>query len=191
MKNKSKPLKLMVLTAMFAALTTVLTFFIKIPTATGGYVHLGDFIIYLAAVVLPTPYALMAGAIGGGLADLLGGYVHYLLPTMIIKALLTIPFTAKKEKMLTTRNALMTIPCAVITVAGYGITSVVMLSLDKATAATGFWGAFTSWTTWAAGFSASAIGDTGQAVCSAIAFFAAAFALDRINAKEKLLTGRV
>ena len=37
----------------------------------GGYIHLGDALIYLAAVLLPAPYAMAAGAIGGGLADLL------------------------------------------------------------------------------------------------------------------------
>ena len=60
-------------TAVMAALTTLMTAYIfHIPVGVnGGYVHLGDTMIYLAAAFLPLPYACAAGAIGGGLADLL------------------------------------------------------------------------------------------------------------------------
>ena len=59
-------------TAVMAALTTLMTAYIfHIPVGVnGGYVHLGDTMIYLAAAFLPLPYACAAGAIGGGLADL-------------------------------------------------------------------------------------------------------------------------
>lgn len=58
-------------TAVMAALTTLMTAYIfHIPVGVnGGYVHLGDTMIYLAAAFLPLPYACAAGAIGGGLAD--------------------------------------------------------------------------------------------------------------------------
>lgn len=102
MKNK-KILKL-VITAMFAALVTGLTFFPKIPIPGGGYVHLGDAMIYLAASFLPLPYAMAAAAIGGGLADILSGYAAYAPFTIVVKALLTIAFTRKNGKILTKRN---------------------------------------------------------------------------------------
>ena len=51
---KSKQLKLVVVSAVFAALVFVLTYTLKVPTPT-GYVHIGDAAIYLAACVLPTP----------------------------------------------------------------------------------------------------------------------------------------
>ena len=61
-------------TALFAALICVTTAYIfHIPFGVnGGYVHIGDSLIYLAAAFLPTPYAMFAGAIGGGLASILG-----------------------------------------------------------------------------------------------------------------------
>ena len=82
------------ITAVFAALITIMTayvFHIPVPIA-GGYMHFGDSLIYLAAAVLPTPYAMLAAAIGGGLADLLTAPM-WALPTMVIKALITLPFS--------------------------------------------------------------------------------------------------
>ena len=63
----------MTLTGLFAAMITLMTAYIcHIPYgANGGYIHFGDALIYIAAVLLPRPYALAAAAIGGGLADLL------------------------------------------------------------------------------------------------------------------------
>ena len=52
-------------TAVMAALTTLMTAYIFHITVgvNGGYVHLGDTMIYLAAAFLPLPYACAAGAI--------------------------------------------------------------------------------------------------------------------------------
>ena len=60
----------MTLTGLFAAMITLMTAYIcHIPYgANGGYIHFGDALIYIAAVLLPRPYALAAAAIGGGLA---------------------------------------------------------------------------------------------------------------------------
>ena len=104
------------LTAIFAALITIMTayvFHIPVP-ATGGYIHLGDSLIYLAATILPTPYAFAAGAIGGGMADLLTA-----LPTVIIKMLITIPFTNKGNKIITGRNLIAPIFAYLISGTGY------------------------------------------------------------------------
>lgn len=60
--KSSKNLRCGVAAAMFAALTCVLTMFIKIPIMGGqGYIHPGDMVIYLAASILPLPFAA-AGA---------------------------------------------------------------------------------------------------------------------------------
>lgn len=83
--------KLIAFTAMFAALVTVATAFIKIPTAL-GYQHPGDSMVYLAACILPGPYGIIASGIGGALADLLSGYAYWALPTFIIKCLNAVPF---------------------------------------------------------------------------------------------------
>ena len=74
------------LCGMMAALIFVATYFIKLPMVmTNGYVHLGDGFILLAASMLGWA-AVPAAAIGCMLADLMGGYVMYLLPTFLIKA---------------------------------------------------------------------------------------------------------
>ena len=67
MKNRNRKIYNLTLTGIFAALITIFTAYIgHIPVgANGGYVHFGDTIIYLAATILPMPYAMAAGAIGG------------------------------------------------------------------------------------------------------------------------------
>ena len=68
-------LRLLTLTGIFAALICLFTAYIcHIPVGpNGGYLHFGDTFIYVAASLLPQPYALLAGAIGGGPID--GSYV--------------------------------------------------------------------------------------------------------------------
>jgi len=73
------------LSAMFAALIFVATSFFKLPVSiTQGYIHLGDGFILLAAMLLGQP-AIIAAALGSALADLMGGYTMYILPTFLIK----------------------------------------------------------------------------------------------------------
>lgn len=85
---KNKKLRLLVQTALFAAITTVATIIIQIPIPGGGYVHPGDSIILLCAWLLgPIPGAV-AGAVGAGLADALSGYALYVPATAVIKALM-------------------------------------------------------------------------------------------------------
>ena len=60
-----------ILVGLLAAMVGVATTFLHVPIVGGGYVHMGDTVIYLAAALLPTPYAMAAAAVGAGLADLL------------------------------------------------------------------------------------------------------------------------
>ena len=105
MKKKDSKIYNITLTGIFAALITIFTAYIgHMPVgANGGYVHFGDGLIYLAAAILPAPYAMAAGAIGGGLADLLTAPA-WAIATIIIKALLVIPFTNKGSTILNKRN---------------------------------------------------------------------------------------
>ena len=101
-------IKKLVLTSLFAALICIsIGFLFKIPTGfNGGYIHLGDVIIYLAATILPTHYAILAAAIGGGLADALTGGVLWVIPTIIIKSILVLYFTSKNKTILCKRNVI-------------------------------------------------------------------------------------
>lgn len=83
-KVKKTSVRSICFTAIMAALVFVFTFTFKIPIAV-GYVHLGDVIIFLSVILLGTKRSCLAGAIGGALADLLGGYTMFVAPTFVIK----------------------------------------------------------------------------------------------------------
>lgn len=88
MRNLS--VKKLTLAGVMAALVFVMTYIPKVPVPmTGGYVHLGDGAIFLATLLLG-PLGIPAAAIGSGLSDLLGGYMIYVLPTVIIKGLVAL-----------------------------------------------------------------------------------------------------
>ena len=119
MSSDKKVLKI-TLTAIFATLITIMTAYIcHIPVpASGGYIHIGDSMIYLAASVLSKPYAMFAAAIGGAMADLLTAPM-WAIPTFIIKALIVIPFTKKGTKILCKKNIIATIIAYLISSTGY------------------------------------------------------------------------
>lgn len=74
---------------LLIALVAVSTMVIKIPTiATQGYIHLGDSMIFLAAIMFGKRKGAIAGGLGSAMADLLLAYTHWILPTLIIKALM-------------------------------------------------------------------------------------------------------
>lgn len=85
MTNRSKRTSQLAYAAMLAALVFVATSFFKLPVSiTQGYIHLGDGFILLGAALLGNT-AIIAAALGSALADLLGGYTVYILPTFLIK----------------------------------------------------------------------------------------------------------
>lgn len=119
-RTQQEKMRLLVLTGLFAALICLFTAYIcHIPMgANGGYLHFGDTLIYVAAALLPQPYALLAAAIGGGLADLLTAPM-WAPATIIIKALITLPFTWKAQKLLCTRNRIAPFISWIISTIGY------------------------------------------------------------------------
>lgn len=125
---KSNNIKTMTFTGMFAALIFLTTFVLKIPTGfNGGYIHVGDALIYLAAVMLPKPFAMAAAAIGAGFSDLATpGAMAWIPATVIIKPLCCLPFTSETGELLCKRNVLGTVFSAVVTIVGYGIAAAIM-----------------------------------------------------------------
>lgn len=74
--------------SLLAALTCIATMIIKIPiSVTGGYVNIGDSMVLVCAVFFGPEYGLIAGGLGSGLADLLGGYPVWFIATVIIKGI--------------------------------------------------------------------------------------------------------
>lgn len=76
-------------TAMMAALVFLGTFCFKIPSPN-GYTHLGDCMIFIAVLILGGKQGAMAGGLGAALADALGGYMIWVLPTFFIKAIMAV-----------------------------------------------------------------------------------------------------
>jgi ECF transporter S component (folate family) len=98
--------------AMFAALTFISTYIIKIPTpGTGGYIHPGDAFVILSGVMLGPVYGAAAAGIGSALADILGGYFFYAPITLLIKGIIGfvsgLIFTGKIFKIKTDRVRLL------------------------------------------------------------------------------------
>ena len=95
-----KKIKEMVYTSLFAALICVATFIIKIPSpVTGGYTHLGDGFIFIAVLLLGRKNGAWAGSIGAALADIIGGYSFYAVPTFIIKGVMALIMGTVVEKL--------------------------------------------------------------------------------------------
>lgn len=86
----SSRLRLAVTSALFAALTFVGTFIIKVPTVTKGYIHPGDGFVILSGVFLGPLWGGLAAGFGSMLSDLIAGYITYVPATFIIKALVAV-----------------------------------------------------------------------------------------------------
>lgn len=80
-------------TAVMAALVFIGTFCFKIP-APNGYTHLGDCMIFIAVLILGGRNGALAGGIGAALADFMGGYMVWVLPTFFIKAIMALIMAA-------------------------------------------------------------------------------------------------
>ena len=83
MKNDSKSRSL-TKTAMMAAIVFVGIYLIKIPVPN-GYTHMGDCMIFLGVLLLGRHRGAQAGAVGAAFSDILGGYMHWAVPTFFIK----------------------------------------------------------------------------------------------------------
>lgn len=155
-------------TALFAALVCIMTAYIfHIPVGSNnGYVHVGDAMIYLAASILPAPYAMIAGGLGGAMADLLTAPV-WAPATFIIKMINVIPFTCKKDKIVNTQNVIALVLSGMITFIGYFIAEGIMFG------------------TWAA-LIPSLLSGWVQPLGSAIVFLAVGTALDHIDFKHRI-----
>lgn len=167
--QKNSKIKLLTLTAVFAALIALLTAYIlHIPTAT-GYIHIGDSLIYLAVCLLPRPYAMAAASLGGGIADLLTAPV-WVLPTMIIKPLITIPFVNRNGKILNARNMIAPVFAYFISGTGYYIAENLLYRNEDIALLSSF------------------LGSLVQSAGSAIVFYILAAALDKLNFKSRLFS---
>ncbi len=167
-ESKHNRIRFLTLAAVLCALVFVSTAYLpRIPLGAGGYVHIGDAFIYLAASLLPLPYACAVGAIGAGLADALTGFIIYTPGTALIKAAMAFFFTYKNRKILCARNLTAVIPAGAVCVVGYYLYDVI---LARSFAAPLAW----MW------------GNVLQAAASAVIFVVIGFVFDRFNLKSNI-----
>lgn len=179
MKNDSRQnLRLSVISALFAALSAVFVYFFHIPNVIGGYIHIGDAIIYLCASVLPVSYAATAGAVGFAIADLLSGYPYYMLPSAIIRVIVVLLFTSKREKIVCKRN-IIALPFAVIITTGlYALTKYVLYYFIQNMPEIAGVKAL-----------ASIPGNIIQCTVSSVLYIAVSIAMDKLDFKKKYFGG--
>jgi uncharacterized repeat protein (TIGR04002 family) len=163
---KNKHTRLMCITGVFTALVFVVTAYLHIPT-NNGYIHVGDGLIYLAACILPLPYAMIVGAGGAFLADCLTGFAIWAPGSVVIKAVTVLLFTNKKNKITALRNWLALIPSAIICVGGYYLYESLLYSNFIAPLA-------------------SIPASLTQSAASSILFIAIGLTIDKMNYKTKL-----
>lgn len=73
--------------AILAAVTTVLTRVVQIPTPARGYINLGDVVIVFTAITLGPFSAMFAGGIGTALADLLSPFAVWAPISLVVHGL--------------------------------------------------------------------------------------------------------
>lgn len=168
---KSKKITLMCLTGVFTALVFVVTAYLHIPT-NNGYIHVGDGLIYLAACLLPWPYAMVVGAGGAFLADCLTGFAVWAPGSVIIKALTVLFFTRKEDKVINLRNSLALLPATLMCVGGYYLYEALLYS---------------NFVSPLAGIPASLT----QSLASAVVFVAIGLAIDKMKIKSKIYGGKI
>lgn len=151
---------------MFAAMVFALTM-VHVPIGAGGYIHVGDAVIYTAALLMGGPWAFFSAAIGAAAADLASGFAVYAIPSAIIKVLIAVPFAAvskKSERLLNVKTALFTVLSGAVTILGYFVTDLIV---------------------YREGAVADLPANVIQAVGSAVVFIVLAFALDRAGIKKR------
>ena len=166
---KNEKIKLMCFAGIFTAIVFVFTAYLHIPSHT-GYTHVGDAFIYLAACLLPLPYAMFVGAGGALLADCLTGFAIWAPGSVIIKTAAVLFFSCKSKKIISLRNILALIPAWALCIGGYYLYEALITGNFVAPAA-GIPGYIT------------------QSSLSTVLFIIAGVAMDKLDIKSKLNGG--
>ena len=121
------------LTALMAALVFVLTVAVRLPTAAGGYLHLGDAAIAFSAFAFGPWVGGVAGALGTGLADLYGGYPQFALISFLVNGLQGWLMGWLVRRRMTTGIVVLAVVCgSAIVVAGYFVAEIFLLGIAAA-----------------------------------------------------------
>lgn len=168
---KKDKVRLMCLAAVFCALVFVFTAYVHVPSHT-GYTHVGDGFIYLAACILPLPYAIFVGAVGALLADCLTGFAIWAPGSVIIKTAAVLFFSKKSGKIVSARNLIALIPAWAVCIGGYYLYES-LITMNFVAPLAGIPGYIT------------------QSFLSSVLYIALGVALDRLKFKNNILNGDI
>ena len=98
MNNVTTSTKDLTKVAIMGALVCIATYFFKVPSLN-GYTHLGDSMIFMSVLVLGWKRGALAGGVGAALADFLGGYMQWVIPTFLIKVSMGVIMGLIAEKL--------------------------------------------------------------------------------------------
>lgn len=125
--------KKLVYLGLLTAAITVATAFLKYPVGT-GFIHLGDGIIFLAAIILG-PISAASAAIGSAIADFLVAYPQYAPASFVIKALMALfvaYFIKKDKKQNIIISIIIFIIAELIMISGYFIYDIIFYNIANA-----------------------------------------------------------
>lgn len=126
MRNDHVSVRFLCVTAMMTALVCVMTAVPRIPIPL-GYAHLGDAMIVLAVMFAGKKEGVWAAGIGSALADILGGFPIWAVPTLIIKCVMALILgRAAEERMSSPKTALAVFLSMAWMVFGYTIGGAVL-----------------------------------------------------------------
>lgn len=132
-----KQIRRLAMSGVMAALVFVMTYLPKVPVpVTGGYVHLGDGMVFLSAMLLG-PMGVAASAVGSALSDLVGGYITYLVPTFLIKGVMALVAWKLYKPGKWLQTAIAFIIAEAVMVAGYFVFEAVLYGVPAALGAVG------------------------------------------------------
>ena len=132
----NKKIVILVRTALFLALAFVVTYFVSFPLAIGN-INLGDSVILVGAMFLPTLPLAFASGCGPMFADLAAGYGSYAPYTLVIKFIegLIVGIVFKKMKVIKNeyvRFLIATLLAVIIIPLGYFIANTIMYGYGAA-----------------------------------------------------------
>ncbi len=167
------------MTGLLGAMIFVVTRFLPaVPLGNQGYANLGDTIIFLSVLLLPTPYACIAASLGAALSDLTYGYVLWVVPTLIIKPLIVLCATLTARLLPRIRDLAIALS-GLVGVLGYYWAEVLLIRF--------FIDGGDSWHAALIGAAAGVWGNLLQAVVCGVLFFILAKVARRIPSIKKYI----
>jgi uncharacterized membrane protein len=120
--------------ALMAALIFVVTWLIKLPVpgTNGGYINLGDTVIFFSAYLLGGPLAAISAAVGSMFADFVLGSLIYMPATFVIKGLMGLIFGLMAKNRRLPMYIIASIICGAVMTLGYAVYETAVFGLAYA-----------------------------------------------------------